>query len=149
MRALNFLDVALMLLASHASAQIYRCTVNGKTVFTDDPCPGAVRVEVTPTQGLDKWSGNSRKGHDVLRAEQNRRIDQALRPLTGKTHEQMNVSRRRYQNSLTPNERAECGLLDGTLHQLERKEKMARGDELQAVQLQLLEQRRRYRALKC
>jgi len=143
------LAAIIVLMASQAGAQIYRCDVDGKVNFTDEPCVGAKRVEVTPTQGLDKWSGTSRKGQDVQRSERNRQLDQALRPLTGKSHEEMNVSRRRFANHLTAEEHAECKILDISLAQLERRESRATGDELKAVQADLLRDRRRFRELKC
>lgn len=38
-----------VLAGTAAAGEVYRCTENGKTVFSDRPCPGAVRVEGLPT----------------------------------------------------------------------------------------------------
>lgn len=45
-------------------------------------------VDTTPTQGLDKLSGVSRKSPEAQRDEQQKQIIEALYPLTGMTHEQ-------------------------------------------------------------
>lgn len=34
-----------MVIAASATAQIYKCTVDGKTVYSDAPCPGARQVD--------------------------------------------------------------------------------------------------------
>lgn len=42
----NFLLIAaLMAAASGAQAQVYRCVVDGKTVFSDLPCPAGAKAE--------------------------------------------------------------------------------------------------------
>lgn len=50
---------------------------------------------LAPTQGMDKMSGQSRKGKDVQQTEFNRVFDNALKPLTGRSTEGMDVLRRR------------------------------------------------------
>lgn len=83
-----------MLLATAARAQIYRCELGGKVSYSDEPCVGAKVVDATPTQGMDKMTGSTRKGADVLRDENRKAVDAALQPLTGLDHEQMNVERK-------------------------------------------------------
>lgn len=145
------LGLGLLVLAvcSAAQAQVYRCEVDGKVTFTDDPCLGGARVEVVPTQGLDSLSGKSMKGADVRRNERNRAVDQALRPLTGKAHEEMEVMRRRSTNRLTPEERLKCQLMDGRIANLEAQERNTQGEERTRAQAQLLEQRKSHRQLNC
>jgi len=50
---------------------------------------------VTPNQCIDKMSGQSRKGLDAQRAELNKALDDALKPLTGKSPAEMEALRRR------------------------------------------------------
>lgn len=133
-----------------AQAQIYKCERDGKTTFTDEPCVGAKRIEVQPTQGLDKWSGQSKKGADVRKEEYRRLWDDSMRPLTGPVdHQQMNRRRDRYAKHLTPAEHTECERLDKTMRDLEAQEAAAQADDLNKLQADLFKQRARYRSLKC
>lgn len=45
-----------------AQKTVYRCESAGKVAYSHEPCVGAREVDTTPTQGLDKMSGHSRKG---------------------------------------------------------------------------------------
>ncbi len=146
--------IALCLLGSTLSltaqaTDVYRCDQDGRVVFSDEPCLGAKRIEVHPTQGMDKLSGKSRKGEDVRRNEHHRQMDQALRPLHGRTHEEMNVQRRRYGNNLTPGEHARCAVMDQQLKTQEAREVGARGEALAETQKSLFQLRREHRALGC
>lgn len=139
----------LTLLSSAAVAQVYRCEVNGKVSYSDEPCMGAKRVDVRPTRGLDKLSGKSSKGAEVRAEEFNKQAADALRPIFRETPDQRATRHRRFRNNLTPEEVAECYLLDARMESAEGREKVARGAELKQVQLQLLKQRQRHRELKC
>lgn len=45
----------LVCAAGAARAEVYRCTANGKTVYTDVPCqPGAVPAELPPLTPIDR-----------------------------------------------------------------------------------------------
>ncbi len=50
------LCVFLTLWSPAASAEIYRCKINGKTVFTDEPCEGAA-VKLKPMNGFSLTDG--------------------------------------------------------------------------------------------
>lgn len=52
-------------------------------------------IDATSTQGMDNMTGRTSKGKEVRRDEFNRMFDGAVRPLTGKSTEEMNVVRRR------------------------------------------------------
>lgn len=39
---------------------VYKCEVQGRTHYSDTPCPGAVEVDVTPTRGVHSMSGTKR-----------------------------------------------------------------------------------------
>lgn len=52
MRSAFFAAVIAAFLVAPAQAQVYKCTENGKTVFSDVPCAtGAKRVDVRPATG--------------------------------------------------------------------------------------------------
>jgi PAS domain-containing protein len=46
--------------------------------YSDAPCVGAKEIDATPTQGMDKMTGVSRKGADVRRDEHNALMADAL-----------------------------------------------------------------------
>jgi len=143
------ITVVLLQWNAAACAQVYRCEVNGKISYSDDPCIGAQRVDVTPTRGLDKLSGKSRKGADVRAEELNKHAADVFRPILGETPEQRATRLRRAHNHLTPGETAECYLLDTRMTSLEQQEKSSSGAELQRIQQALLKQRQQHRKLKC
>ncbi|WP_051236448.1 DUF4124 domain-containing protein [Ottowia thiooxydans] len=139
----------MALFANTGTAQVYRCEVNGKASYSDEPCLGAKRVDVTPTRGLDKLSGKSQKSQEVRREELNKDMAAVERPLLRQTPEERATWRRRARNHLTPEEMAECYVRDPRIEGLEKQEKTAKGVELQQVQQQLLKERQRQRKLKC
>lgn len=130
-----------------ASAQVYKCNVTGTVTYTDEPCLGAQRVDVTPTQGVDKLTGTSRKGADVRAAEYNRRMAEALKSVFGETPEQRATRHKR--GRLTPTEQGTCYDLDRILHRLERQERETANAAHQRTQAELLEKRSQYRQIGC
>jgi hypothetical protein len=80
---------------------------------------GAKVINATPNQGVDKMSGQSRKGADVQRAEMNKVFDDALKPLTGKSPKEMDALRRRVR--LPGTDQAECARLDRQLPAFEAR----------------------------
>lgn len=89
---------------------VYRCETQGRIGYSHEPCVGVKVIDTTPTQGLDKSTGASRKGRDVQREEFKRSLNEAMRPLTGMSHEQTKVFERRFK--LPASAQAECKLLD-------------------------------------
>ncbi|MET4579443.1 hypothetical protein ABIE13_004571 [Ottowia thiooxydans] len=145
-----FVSIGWMaLFATSAMAQVYRCEVNGKASYSDEPCLGAKRVDVTPTRGLDKLSGKSQKSSEVRREEHNKLLADFERPILRRTPEERATYSRRARNNLTPEEMAECYVRDPRIESLEKEEKTANGAELKQVQQQLLKERKRQRELKC
>ena len=122
------------------AAPVYKCEKGGKVAYSDEPCVGASVVDVTPTQGMDKWTDKSRKGADVQRKEWNDLFANAVKPLTGKTPEQFEKDGRRYQ--LGTNAYAECNMLDYQLPQLEKSMR-------QGADIALYQARKRFKELKC
>jgi len=130
-----------------AAPPVYRCETNGRVAYSDSPCVGAKIIDATPNQGVDKMSGQSRKGAEVQRAETNNAFDDALRPLTGKSRGEMEVLRRRVR--LPPQDQAECARLDRQLPVLEggsgSPDAKARAEE----EVRLYQTRKRFFDLKC
>ncbi len=122
--------------------------MQGKVSYSHEPCVGAKALDTTPTQGLDKSSGKSRKGPDVRKAEHDRAMSEALRPITGLEHEQRQTLHRRFK--LSHAAKLECALLDSRLASQETNERTATTpQDLQTAQQSLFESRKRFRDLRC
>ena len=126
---------------------VYRCEEGGKVRYSHEPCVGAKVVDTTPTQGLDKSSGVSRKGRDVRRDEINRTLNEAMHPLTGRSHEETKVFERRLK--LPALSKGECSLLDQQIPQQARAAKTAAAAGKADAELRLYESRARFRELGC
>ena len=119
-----------------AQAPVYRCEAGGKVSYSNEPCFGARIVDTTPTQGLDRTSGTSRKGSDVRRDETNKQLAEAMKPLFNETPDER--KRRHHRAKLPEAERAECSALDPHVGGSPRDNESA-----------LLKVRQRYRELGC
>lgn len=129
-----------------AQTTVYKCEKDGKVTYTDEPCLQAKKVDVTPTQGLDSWTGARRTGADVQRAQRRDQMADALRPL-GVTRESFARDHKRAR--MTPVERAECAALDTSLPALERREAATSKEEKSQAQADLLKARKRFKHLAC
>ncbi|MDO9437557.1 DUF4124 domain-containing protein [Hydrogenophaga sp.] len=133
--------------ASHAQT-VFRCEVNGRVTYSHEPCIGARPVDTTPTQGLDKSSGKSRKGADVRNAELNKIMGDAMRPITGLDDQQRLTLHRRFK--LPHAAKLECAVLDTRLNSQESSvSKASSPQDLQAAEMSLFESRKRFRELRC
>lgn len=151
------LHMCLMLAVSHCAMgqnlppptrTVYRCEVDKKVVYSDAPCLGARRVDVTPTQGLDSSTGQRRIGEDVRREQHNATMAKALQPLLGETPEQYALPHRRARLALPAIQ--ECARMDSQLRQLEVAETAAgSGAGKSAAQRDLYAARLRHRELGC
>lgn len=121
--------------------------VAGKTVYTDDPCIGAQRVNVEPTRGMNKSTGRELTGADVRREKQNEVFADAVKPITGKTAKQMEVQRHRAFFSAQA--QAECANVDIEIATMEGQEKAISVESKAPVQRELFALRKRHRELKC
>jgi Domain of unknown function (DUF4124) len=131
-----------------AQAQsVYRCETNGRVGYSHEPCVGAKVVDTTPTQGLDKSTGVSLKGRDVQREELNRSFSEAVRPITGRSHEQSKVLHRRFR--LPASAQAECKLLDVRLPDQEQAVRTSAPAAKAEAEVQLFLSRRQFRELGC
>ena len=133
--------------ALHAQT-VYRCEAKGRVSYSYEPCVGAKPVNTTPTQGLDKSSGVSRKGADVRKAESHKVMGDALRPITGLDDQQRLTLHRRFK--LPHGAKLECAVLDTRLESQQADERNAvNPQDLQAAERSLFESRKRFRELRC
>lgn len=133
--------------AASQAQPVYRCEDGGKIRYSHEPCVGAKVVDTTPTQGLDKSSGVSRKGRDVRQDELNRTLNEAFRPLTGRSHEESELAHRRWK--LPALAQGECKLLDHQIPQQEQAAKAAVAQDKPRVEMRLYQSRARFRELGC
>lgn len=92
------------------SQPIYRCEHQGKIGYSDEPCINAKVVDVLPTEGAHSLSGKRTSNARSQQEEFRKAMDNALMPITGLTHEQMKVERRRMK--LPAQDKFECTWLD-------------------------------------
>lgn len=104
-------------------------------------------IDATPTQGMDKMTGQSRKGAAVQRDDLNTAFDSALRPLHGRSHADMDVMRRRVK--LVSHEQAQCARLDDRLPALEADATGAAGEAKARADVDLDKARKRFFDLNC
>ena len=124
------------------SRTVFKCVVAGKTVYSDEPCPAAIRIDVQPTRGIGKTAGT-----DVQRERMTEATAGALKPLIGMTPQQFEAHRRRVYLSAAA--KSECAALDSDLAQLQSRERLELADNRPVVQSELLVARKRYREIKC
>ena len=127
---------------------VYRCeSAKGQVSYSNEPCIGATVVDTTPTQGLDKSSGVSRKGRDVQREQTRKALNEAARPLTGMSHEERKVFERRFK--LPASVKLECQWLDARLPAEAAAVKNGDVKSREEAEAQLFLSRNRFRSLGC
>ena len=139
----------LLFSSSQALAQkpVYRCETAGKVSYAHEPCVGAREIEATPTQGMDKMTGPSRKGTDVLRQEHDNAMGKALRPLTGLSPDQYRIYQKRYK--LNPQDKVDCSRLDAALPGLNQEAATAPAAGKALADIELYKARKRFNDLNC
>ncbi|MDP9877601.1 hypothetical protein J2W25_001907 [Variovorax boronicumulans] len=125
-----------------AQKPVYKCIDAGKTTYSNEPCINAVEIDATPTRGMDKWTGTTRKGKEVNNQEHREAMSDALRPLLGMNREQYATAVRRQPLALK--DRAECTHLDGVLD-VGRLQKNRTAEE----EVKLYKARKRFNDLQC
>lgn len=126
---------------------VFKCTVEGEVVYSDEPCMGAQVLNIQPTRGMNKSSGKEMTGQDVLIERNHEAFVQAIQPVTGMNDQQFDVAKRRV--NMSGPQKAECVGLDGDIAAGEAQERVAAKDALMGVQSRLLTMRKRYRGLGC
>lgn len=125
------------------SRTVYKCEVGGKVHYSDSPCVGAQKVDVTPTRGLNKSTGRELTGSDVRREVFREQLSDAVRPITGMNAQQLDQAGRRMK--LSSEAQVACLQLDQALPLAEQAAQGA--SALKAQQLELFKLRKRYREL--
>jgi hypothetical protein len=152
---MKILAATLTLVASAVAAQnlpppsrtVYKCD-DGKNVhYSDSPCLGATKVDVEPTRGLNKSTGQVRVGQDVQREKTNELMADALRPILNETPKQRETRHKRFK--LESEVKAECTQLDVQIPSLEKLERSTPREALPAVQRDLLAVRTSFQGLRC
>lgn len=115
--------------------------------YSDAPCVGAKEIDATPTQGMDKMTGISRKGADVRRDEHNAVMADALKPLTGMNADQYRVYKHRLK--LSPRDNAECVRLDTKLPELKQRAATAVPTDKALADVELYKARKQFNDLNC
>lgn len=127
--------------------QVYRCEINGKIGYSHEPCVGAKAVDTTPTQGMDKMTGQSKKGADVRNEELRRQLGTISSTVTGLSPEtHMRLAQRQ---KLTRVAQLECAAWDARLPGLEETAKKASPQEKEQVEASLFKARQTFRDLRC
>ena len=129
------------------SRTVFKCTVNKKVVYTDEPCVGAEKVNVEPTRGMNKSSGRELTGTDVARERRNEQFAEAVKPITGMSSKQFETAKLR--TKLSPEAKSECANLDRGIEGLESQDRQAEGENKANIQRSLFASRKRYRELRC
>ena len=126
---------------------VYKCQEGQKTVYSDAPCLGAQRIDVEPTRGLDKSSGQRMTGADV-RAERTReQYAKIVQPALGM--DAAENARDRQRARLSSSAKTECKKLDTDMAAAEARERADAKADLPATQRALLALRSRFKELRC
>ncbi len=142
------LSVCLLISTSVlAQKSVYRCETAGKVAYSHEPCVGAKEIDATPTQGMDKMTGQSRKGRDVQRHEHDGLMADALKPLTGMSPDQYRVYKHRF--NLSPQDKNACAKLDYELPGLKQRAANAPTADQAAAEVDLYKARKRFNDLNC
>lgn len=152
-----YVGLALAFLATGGLAQttkvpptsrtVFKCEIDKKVAYSDQPCLGAKRIDVEPTRGMDQMSGKKTVGADVRREQTREQIAGILKPVTGMDAKQLEIQGRR--NRLSANAQAECKELDGTIASTEMQERTVAGSSLALLQRGLLGHRKKFLELGC
>ena len=107
MKRWTWAAMATIALCSQTEAgPVYKCTVNGKTAYSDAPCVGAKEVDIQPTEGMNKWTGSERKSPDQVQRD----MTKARRDLPSGHFE----SRAKYSH-LRPSDQRECHITESEI----------------------------------
>lgn len=115
--------------------------------YSDEPCPGAQRLDATPVSGVTHLSGAPKIGKDVAREIHQQQFAEALRPLSGMDAAQLATYSRR--NALAPAAQHECRQIEPVILALEQSERRADAVTIKPIQQDLFTLRKRYKTLGC
>ena len=127
--------------------QVYRCEQDGKVSYSHEPCLGAQAIDTTPTQGLDKWTGKTKRHADVQNDIFQRQLANAVRPITGKSPEEMKIAGRRQKLPMA--DQLQCQWLDQRIPALEKDVQHATTRNQAQADQTLYQARQKFRDLRC
>jgi len=126
---------------------VFKCTVDGTVVYSDNPCLGAQVLNVQPTRGLNKSTGKEVTGRDVMLEKNHEAFVNAVELLTGMDLNQFDEAKRRIY--MTGKQKTECVQLDNDIVSAQSHEKVASKDALPGIQSNLVNMRTKYRGSGC
>jgi len=130
------------------SRTVYKCEDGKQVYYSDSPCLGAKKVDVEPTRGLNKSTGQEQLGQDVRDERLRESMAEAVKPITGLDAKQFDQLSRRQRLSAEAQQR--CRLLDQQIPAAESAERSAKtGGEPTAAKQRLFELRTAYRKAGC
>lgn len=129
------------------SRTVFKCNVDGKVVYSDNPCLGAQVLNIQPTRGLNQSTGKEITGRDVMVEKNHEAFVQAVKPVTGMDQHEFDVAKQRV--NMSGPQKAECVRLDSEIAAGETQERSVAKDALIGIQARLLAMRTRYKGLGC
>ena len=139
--------VCLSMTLPAMAQQVYRCEINGKVSYSHEPCVGAQAIDTTPTQGMDKMTGKTKKGADVQRDEHRKLMGTISSTVTGLSPEAHMRLAQRHQ--LPRSVQLECAAWDLRLPALEEASAKASPKDKEQQAASLFEARKAFRDLRC
>lgn len=129
------------------SRSVFKCAVDGKVTYSDEPCLGAEKINAEPTRGLNQFTGNVKRGPDVQREISREAFADSIRPLTGMDAGQLSIEGRRQQ--LPVDTRKQCAKLDQDVARGEAQEQSKAANDRSQVQHELFVNRVQFKKLGC
>lgn len=133
---------ALVLCGAAAWAQaqsVYKCQSQGKTVYSQEPCPGAVKVDATPAAGESPTKGEAPLAYDRRARMEALMLTEADRP----------DRRAERRAKMPPGQLQECLRLEAEGRVFISQIQNAKGEIVGVPSDAHVQNRRRYRALAC
>ena len=135
-----------------ASRSAYKCKIDGKTVYSDEPCLGAQKIDIEPSKSANATTRSSASSN--ARRQQPRPEPQAEASAQGDHATAADAETKPAQvlsgrARLSSASQRECRDLESSITVLEREEKEASKSELPRVQGQLFTKRKRFVDLGC
>lgn len=127
--------------------QVYRCESGGHISYSHEPCLGAQAVDTTPTQGMNKMTGITKKGADVQRDENRRLLNGIASQITGLSPE--THARLGQRHKLSRSAQLECSAWDLRLPALEQAASQASPAKKAQADSDLFQARLAFRDLRC
>ena len=134
-----------------ASRSAYKCKIDGKTVYSDEPCLGAQKIDIEPSKSANATTRSSASSNA---RRQQPRPEPKAEPSAEGDHASADVETKPAQvlsgrARLSSASQRECRDLESSITVLEREEKEASKSELPRVQGQLFTKRKRFVDLGC